>query len=552
MQYDATRDIFAKMANESNITLEIFQILGGVSLFLFGIKLVTKSLEDFAGASLKMIITQLTKSRLRGFLIGIAIALSLQSSGAVMLMLVGFANSGLLAIGGAISLILGAGLGTTLTVQVLAFNIHKWAPAMLLVGFIVSRIGQDRTREFGKAIFAFGLVFLGMHLITNGAEPLAGEDFFPATVDFFRRTPLFAAVSAAVLAFVFQSGTAMMGLLLTLAFSGIVDIHSAIPFIVGANIGSCGIAFLGASGGRTNGYRVATAGLLARIIVGAIVIVFAKYYSQIAVFLSDSPARQIAHTHSMFAITGAVIFLPLSNVLAKLASVIVPESKAPAKFHPIYIAPHALANPPAALGGAAREVLREGDIVLSMLDDVMHALEKNDRNLLNDIVARDDKVDELQEAIRDYLTKLSESELSERESIAELQLLTFTLELEHIADVISKDIARHVEKRLEEGYYFSDEGWNEIRGFFDEVRTLFRSALNAIPLRDETLAGEIIDKMKQLVETQRLLTRNHIERLHAGSKFSAETSAIHLDLMADFARIAIHVSHIAYAILGKV
>lgn len=540
------------MANDVNITLSIFEVLGGVALFLFGIKRVTKSLEDFAGASLKMIITQLTKSRIRGFLMGIVTALSLQSSGAVMLMLVAFANSGLLAVQEAISIILGAGVGTTLTVQLLAFRIHDWAPAMLLVGFVVYRTTSGRVHEFGKAVFAFGLVFLGMHLITMGSAPLSKDAFFPAMVDFFMRTPFFAVVIAAILAFVFQSSAAVLGLMLTLAFNGIIGIEAAIPFIVGANIGSCGIAFLGASGGKSKGYRIASAELFARLSTGIIVFLLAQYYAEIVTALADSPARQIAHVHTMFALTAAVIFLPLSKLLAKVATIIVPKTNREDEFKPIYINHHELSNPPVALGSAAREVLRQGDIVLSMMDDMLVALGQNDRYLLNAIVARDDRVDELQENIVHYLTKLNESELSEKEAIAERQLLTFTLELEHIADVISKDISRHIEKRLEEGYYFSEEGWSEIKEYINKVRALLRQGLDAIPLRDKKLAGEIIENTKDLVVTQREFTRSHLDRLHAGVKQSAETSAIHLDLITDVARIALHVSHIAYAILGKV
>ena len=187
------------MANETSITLAIFEVLGGVALFLYGIKKVTKSLEDLAGASLKLIITQLTKSRFRGFVIGLAVALSVQSSGAVMLMLVAFSNTGLLALGEAVSIILGAGVGTTFTVQLLAFRVHAWAPAMLLFGYITSRVTRSgKVVDTGRAIFSFGLVFLGMHLISAGTAPLIREEFFPAAIDFFRKTPLFAAVMAAI------------------------------------------------------------------------------------------------------------------------------------------------------------------------------------------------------------------------------------------------------------------------------------------------------------------------------------------------------------------
>ena len=540
------------MANEPNITLSIFQILGGVALFLFGIRRVTKSLEDLAGAGFRLVITRLVKSRFRGFGLGVIVALSLQSSGAVMLMLAALANSFLITLANSVSVILGAGLGSTLTVQILAFKIHAWAPVMLIVGFVVRKVFREGSgRDIGDAVFGFGLLFLGMHLITGGTAPLVEEEVFPAAIVFFRRTPLFAAILAAGLTVLFQSSAAMLGLLLTLGFSGILDIHSAIPFIIGANIGSCGIAFLGTAGDHGRGRRLAWTELTIRVATGIVVYMLANQYAAAATALANSPARQIAHLHTMFALTAGVLFLPFSNSFARFIERVIPGPDEK-KFGPRYLDSHALSNPPTALGNGAREILRQGDVVLSMMDDMITALSKNDIELLNDIISRDDRVDALQEAITQYLTRLSESELSSKESETELQLLTFTLELEHVADVISKDIARYVEKRHEEGYYFSREGFEEIREYHSRVRELMRKTISAIPLRDKDIAREIVDETKELIELHRELKKNHIFRLHAGVRFTAETSTIHLDLLADLSRIAVHLSHIGYALMGKV
>ncbi len=545
--------LIVKMANDYNITLAIFEVLGGVSLFLYGISRVTKSLEDLAGVSLKLIITKLTKSRFRGFAIGLTVALSLQSSRAVILMLIAFANSGLLALREAVSIILGAAIGSTLTVQLLAFRIHSWAPAMLLVGYVIGAVTRsNKVKDAGRALFSFGLVFLGLHLITIGASPLVEEDFFPAAIDFFQQTPFFAAAFAALLTLLLQSSTATLGLLLTLAFNGVIGIEVAVPFVIGANIGSCGMAFIGTRGGNIRGTRIAWTELTARLTTGVIMLLLMRYYTDLARFLTDDPARGIAHLHTMFAVSSTVLFIPFSSLLARLIEKIIPEPQKKAIFAPNYLDDNALSNPPVALGSTAREILREGDIVLSMMDDIMVAFSKSDRELLSKIIQRDDQVDILQEAITAYLTKLAESELSPDESQTELELLTFALELEHIADVISKDIARHVEKRLDEGYYFSDEGFGEIKKFHRLVSSLLRTALDAITLRDKALARKIIQETKNIIEEQRGLNRSHIERLHAGIKFSVETSTIHLDLLTDLTRIAVHVSHIGYAILGKV
>ena len=544
--------LIVKMTNGSNITLSVFGILGGVSLFLFGIRGITKSLEDLAGASLKLVITWLTKNRLRGFVIGLFISLSLQSSGAVMLMLIGFANAGLLEIGEAVSVILGAGVGSTLTVQILAFRIHQWAPAMLVVGFVFKKVFTGgRLKDVGSAIFSFGLVFLGMHLITVGASPLVKQEFLPAAIGFFSQTMIFAAVLAALLTVLFQSSAATLGLLIIMAFNGLIDMTTALPFIVGANIGSCGIAFIGSARGKPDGVRVAWTELIIRLVMGIVFILAGDYFVIAAEFITSDVARGIAHLHTMYALGATLIFIPLSGLVPRLVKFLVPEPRGESIFGPIYLDPNALSNPPVALGGAAREVLRQGDIVYSMLDDYLTAFSKYDSKLLEDIVKRDDRVDLLQERITLYLTRLTEEELSARESRTEMQLLTFTLELEHIADVISKDLSRHVQKRLDSIYHFSEEGFEEIIEFHGRVKRLLRKGLNTIALRDKSMAKEIIEETKEIVSLQRVLNRSHIERLHAGVKETSITSAIHIDMLADLARIAINISHIGYAILGK-
>jgi len=540
------------MATEANITLSLFEILGGVCLFIFGIKKVTKSLEDFAGASLRLVLTQLSKNRFKGVVFGSLIALSLQSSGAVMLMLVAFSNSGLIALQETISIMLGAGFGSTLTAQLLAFRVHRWAPVMLLVGYILIRTGKtSKTWDIGNTIFSFGLVFLGMHLVTSGTEPLVGDSFIPAAVAFFSKTPFFAVILGIALTTLFQSSMATIGLLLTFAFNGLICVQDAIPFIVGANIGSCSIAFLGSSSGHVEGRRIPWTELFIRITAGIIMLIFANYYISFVELLTNDPARGIAHAHLLFSITALILFLPFTGIVSKFIKSMIPGPQNEEEFGPRFLDHNSLSNPPVALSEAAREVLRQGDIVLNMMDDIMKAFTKTDRELLNDIIKRDDKVDLLQESITHYLTRLSEEELSQKESLTELQLLNFSLELEHVADVISKGLSHHVFKRLEEGYYFSDEGYGELKKFHGRVRDLVRKGLDAITLRDKKMAREIIEETKEIIDLQRELNRSHIERLHAGVKFTAETSTIHLDMLADLSRIAIHVSHIGYSILGK-
>ncbi len=534
-------------------TMQMFTLVAGLCLFLFGINQVTRNLQKLAGASLRHLVSKLTRTPLRGFIMGIVTAFGLQSSGAAILMLIAFANAGLISLERSVPIILGAGIGSTLTVQLLAFKIYKISSIIIVVGYVMMFLLKSRTWHYtGRVIFSFGLVFLGMAVLRDGIAPIQNNPAISAMVGFFEQAPFWVAVLGFALATLFQSSTAVLGLFLTLAFAGIVDLHISLPVVIGANVGSCMIGVIGAIGGKAEAKRIVWAQLMMKTFVAVVLFALLPYYQQFVQWIGGSVPRQIANAHTMFDILVAIIFFPFYRKVAAVVEKLIPAPPEKPESQPRYLDSSALDNPLVALGQATREIMRMGEIVQGMLADWGKVFFSNDPELLRKLVARDDIVDGLQEAITDFLTQINMDELDEDTASLSVALLHITFELEHIGDVISKDLAQHVRKKIEVGYYFSDEGFAEILEYHKKVQANLQVALDAIPLRDKKLARQVIEETKRLVELQRQLYRSHLARLRKGLKESEETSTLHIDIISDLNKINLHTSYIAYAIIGKV
>ncbi|RLE58518.1 MAG: hypothetical protein DRJ35_07740, partial [Thermoprotei archaeon] len=249
-------------------TMQMFTLVAGLCLFLYGINQVTRNLQKLAGSSLRHLVAKLTRTRLRGFVMGIFTAFGLQSSGAAILMLIAFANAGLISLERSIPIILGAGIGSTLTVQLLAFKIYKISSIIIVVGYVMMFLLKSRTWHYtGRVIFSFGLVFLGMAVLRDGIAPIQNNPAISAMVGFVESAPFWVAVLGFALATLFQSSTAVLGLFLTLAFAGIVDLHISLPVVIGANVGSCMIGVIGAIGGKAEAKRIVWTQLLMKTFV---------------------------------------------------------------------------------------------------------------------------------------------------------------------------------------------------------------------------------------------------------------------------------------------
>ena len=528
-----------------------FGLLGGLSLFLFGMRFGSRGLQKAAGWRLRAILSSLTKNRFVGVLVGIAVTFITQSSSATTVMLVGFTDAGLLALRQTLGIILGADVGTTLTVQLIAFKIFDFALAIIAVGFVIMTVCKTRPRQsIGQIIMGFGMIFLGMKIMADSVEPLRDAPVFRLILQEGGKNPLLGVFSATAFTALIQSSGATLGLVLSLSFQGLLNLQSALPLIFGANIGTCATALLASSGTNVHARRVAWAHTIFKVVGVLLFLPFMNGFAHVVAWTADDLSRQIANAHSLFNVAMTLLFLPLVPLFARLVERIVQEGKEEA-FRPKHLDERVLHIPSLALAQAMREVMRMADRAYDMLEQVMSVLKHNDEALRQRMIAMDDQVDLLDESITAYLTRISRQELSEEESAYETALLFVVREIERIGDIVSKDLMTYAGKKIEQNFYFSREGFHEIRDLHARVLNNVRVAIDAFATSDVKLAKKLKKEDKQIAELEKKLQSSHLDRLRRGLAESFETSTVHLDLISDLRRVHAHATGIALAILGR-
>ena len=534
----------------SEANLVLFALLGGTALLLYGVRLVGEGLQRAAGTRLRHVLSTLTGNRFKSLLVGAGVTALLQSSSATTVMLVGFASAGLLSLRQTIGVILGADVGTTVTVQLLAFDLLDLSPVIVFLGWVLYVSGKGTVRYVGQAILGFGFLFLGMKLIHDGTAPLASNELFADLLRALTDQPLLLLLLSAAFTALVRSSAAVIGLALSLATAGLMPLIGAIPIIFGANVGTAATAALAAVGQNAEARRVAAAHAAFKIagalLFFALIAPFAELVSRTA---PDLP-RQIANAHTIFNVALALLFLPVAPYAADLITRLIPERRRTAAGA-MYLNPAVLDTPAVALGQALREVLRMGDVVLQSLRDTIHVLERNDEALMREVIARDDLIDRLEEDIKQYLVKLREHSLTEEQAERETALIFVIVNLEEIGDVIDKNLMELAEKKIRGNHVFSAQGWREIADLHAKVLENLELAMAALAAGDREVAEKVI-RHKGVVNTmERQLRQAHIERLHEGLRESIDTSSIHLDLLASLKRANSLVTGIAYAVLGQ-
>jgi phosphate:Na+ symporter len=528
-------------------------LLGGVALLLYGMRLAGRGFQDAAGGRLRAILSSLTKNRFMSVGVGALITVILQSSSATTVMLVGFVSSGVMRLNQTIGVILGADIGTTLTVQFLAFHFYDAAIFFIAVGVAVSFLARRSVvRDIGQGILGFSFIFYSIKLISDSVAPLKESEALPMIFESVAQSPLLGLVAGTIITALFQSSAAVIGIILALALQNLIPLQAAIPIIFGANIGTCAMAILSSIGANVEARQVAAAHTLFKVLGVLIFYPFIAPFADLVAQGTADPARQIANAHTFFNVAIALLFLPFTETMANFIRRIVPEGDGEEKFGPRYLDERVLSSPPLALGQATREALRMADIVQWMLKESIQVFKENDRDLLKRIERRDDEVDLLDQEIKRYLTRLSQSHMAPSQSKKEMELIALTSNFENIGDIIDKNLMELGKKKMSHGVSFTAEGLGEICHFHELVVENLELAVSAFASRDLELAQKIIRHKTSLSELERKYRQSHINRLHKGLQESHDTSAIHLDVLSNLKRINSHITHIAYPILEEV
>ena len=532
-------------------TTLLIHVAGGVALLLWGVRMVRTGVTRAFGASLRHGVARCAGSRLTAFLAGLGVTAVLQSSTATALIIASFAARGLIPVVPSLALMLGADVGTSLVVQVLSLHLDWMAPLLIAAGvgtFLATSGGQPR--HVGRVLIGFGLVLLSLRLIVAASAPLRDSESLLALFAAMQGAPLLALVVGAGVTWLAHSSVAIVLLVMSLAANGVLPLPVALALVLGANLGG-GLIPVGATAAAGNAARRAPIGNAAMRLIGiALALPLLPYLPEWLALLGGAPGRQVVNFHTLFNLALALVMLPLIGLIGRLVLRLLPdEARTDDPAVPRYLDADALDTPVEALASAARETLRMGDLVEQMLRDTIQAFRSDDERLVRQIESMDDSVDKLHEAIKLYLISLSRTELDETESARSVEILTFTTNLEHIGDIIDKNLMELAQKKIRNRLRFSPEGWLEIEAFHGQVMQNLKLAFNVFISRDAGLARQLLGEKATIRLTEMAAAERHLTRLRAGTPASIETSSLHMDILRDLKRVNSHLTSVVYPIL---
>ena len=529
----------------------ILNVVGSVALLLWGVRMVRTGLTRAFGAALRRAISACSRNRFTAFAGGVGLTGLLQSSTATALLLASFAGRGLIPLSIALAVMLGANVGTTVTSQVLSFDLGWLSPLMIAAGVIAFLSSeQDKARHVGRVAIGLGLMLLSLRLLTAATEPLRNSPSFLAALEGMQDEYVIAVLFGALATWAVHSSLSTVLLVMSFAASGIIHPPLALSLVIGANIGGALAPYIDQPASNPAARRVPLGNLITRVVIGVACLPLIVPMTHWLAMIEPSPARMAVNFHTLFSIVAAIVFLPLIDPVARLCRRLLPNkavAEDPAATR--HLDPNVLDTPTEALACALRETLYLGDRVADMLRQTMDVFDKNDQKAMKAIENADNTVDKLYEAIKLYLVQISRTELSEEEGRRYIEILSFTTNLEHIGDIIDKNLMELAGKKIKNRLAFSAEGFAELKAFHSRVLENLRLSLNVFTTRDIALARRLVAEKAAIREVEARAADSHFARLREGRPESMETSTIHIDVIRDLKRINGHLTSVAYPIL---
>ena len=522
--------------------------IGGLALFLYGLHTLSDSLEKSAGEKIRQILPQLTENRLKGCLLGACTATLLQSSGLTMITLIGLINAGIMTLKQGIGVMLGSEIGTTLTAQLIAFKIGIYFLPLIAVGFFLSYLSKKRRyKTIGQLILSFGLVYLGMNIMSTSIQPLQNE---PGLIDLLfnlGQFPLYGLLVGVVVTALFQSSSAMMGLTISLGVNNLITLPAAIAIILGANVGTCITGMLASIGSSLSSKRLALAQLTINIIG---VVLFFPFITNLSGFLqtisSDLP-RQIANAHSIFNIIVTVIMLPLVGILVMVVKRLLPGEEPAIKWGTEFIDEKLLNVPSIALSQAEKEVRRMAEIAYEMLDKAVAAIIDNEEKAIGKVKRMEESVDEINEAVDRFLNEIRAEDLNEHE-LKKLACLKHSItDIERVGDH-ANNLVELAEKIQKGNLKFSKEAKSEIETMCMKTKQIYEYARSALAEENTEMVQKVRKLEDEIDNLQRVFEENHVRRLE-NKICNPLMGIVFVDILRNLERIADHSTNIANAIL---
>ncbi|MFZ7102325.1 MAG: Na/Pi cotransporter family protein [Peptococcaceae bacterium] len=552
-----------------SVTEMLFSFLGGLGLFLFGIKSMSEGLQAVAGDRLRLILEQGTKSPLRGVLTGALMTALIQSSSGTTVLTVGLVNAGLLPLRQAIGVIMGANIGTTVTAYLIGFKLSAYALPIIALGvFLLFFFKNKRINYLGQVFLGFGLLFYGMDIMGQGLKPLRNSQYFIGLMSNVENNALLGILIGSVFTAIVQSSSATIGVLQELANQGVVTYFQAVPILFGDNIGTTVTALLAGIGASVAARRAALTHFLFNVI-GTLIFLplfLTGIFTDIVKLLTDyvyillpgfegaweslNIKMQIAQTHGAFNVTNTLLQLPFVGFLTAFVTRLIPGDEKEFDIKPQYLEPRLLGNPPVALANASRELLRMGRIACECFENaVSYFLQHRSENKIS-AKQLEDLVDQLEKDITEYVVKASAGKKLDNELAARSYVILQAVgDLERVGDH-ADNLVELADYAQDNNVKFSDTAIEDLQNMINQVKEILVTSLEALKTEDIELAKKVVQSDDIIDQMEKDLRKAHIGRLNEGT-CNGSAGAVYLDILSNLERIGDHSVNIAGYVLGE-
>nr|WP_320192234.1 Na/Pi cotransporter family protein [uncultured Desulfobacter sp.] len=550
---------YASQKASVNLMMLLTGLFGGLALFLFGLEQLSTGLKTIAGNTLKTLLSKLTSNRITGAFTGAIVTGVLNSSSVTTVLVVGFVTAGAMSLEQSVGVIMGANIGSTITGQMLAFNISQYSLIPVAVGFFMLFVSKrEHFQSYGAMIMGLGLVFYGMAVMSDAMYPLRDYPPFLNLLENLEH-PAMGILAGAAFAGLVQSSSATVGIAIAMAAGGILTLHTGISLALGANIGTCITALMASLGKPAEAVRAAVVHVAFNILGVVIWLPFISSLASIATAASPlSPElegaarmaaevpRQIANANTIFNILNTILFLPFTAVFAKLASKVVKDSPTPAPvIEPLYLDRSFLEVPKLAFDGVRKELARAAGIIIDMMQRFEESFKQGDYEDIDRLADEDDKIDILEKESLEYLAKIRAGTLSEEESVEHQCLMLSAITLENLADIILIDFVELVRRSREQGHNPSEKTRELLAGIYNNVSQSVALIVPLIHDKDLDAATRILDLKPEIARLQKAFINRKSERLGLNTTNAMKNIQIEMSLADKFQRIFIFTQKIA-------
>jgi phosphate:Na+ symporter len=530
--------------------ISYFEVLGGMALFLYGVRLLSTGMEKLAGNQIQVWFDRMTDKPLKGAFFGVIATALIRSSGVLMVTMIGLINANLMTLEQAIGVMMGQEIGTTITAQIVAFHIGDFCYLLIAIGLIMIEFApRRRWHEYGEIILGFGVLFLGMNLMAGSLKVLAELPGVKEWLASMGQNPLLGVLAGTIATAVVQSSSVTTGLIVAMGMSQTITLPGAISLILGANIGSCIMGLLASARLSRASRRASIAQILINVIGVLLFLPFVTPFANLVSHTSSLLPRQIANAHTIFNITVSIVLFPFIKVLARLSEWLVPRSKAEEKPKlAAYIDVRQYSMASVALTEAARELNRLGEVTAQMIEHGHLALTEEDLEAAQWVLGQETEfVDPLCATIDDFLNTLMQGDLSVDQQKRCFQLKSLIGDMERVGD-LAENMAEAAQKKAAHQVAFSLQAQEELEQLFQHAYRTYQYALQAVREDDETLARRVCWLEEEFDQLHVEARQRHIDRLNAGV-CQPEANVIFIEALRNLERISDHADNLGISVM---